>query len=166
MEKLSAKLTKKAFKEANSNKSSPSQSSTGSSKSFSDIMENLQKTGDINEVVKSLSTNMDLLRPPKEITAIQSESMESMKVNVGVDETENGGKVMNQVAEIMGEVNEGQIKLQNLMDLITSGQKISPQELIAIQAGVFSLVQELEIASKGTQELTQSARQILNTNIG
>jgi len=66
----------------------------------------------------------------------------------------------------MGEVNDGQIKLQRLMDLMTNGTKFSPQELIAIQAGVYSLVQELELVGKVTQEATQGVRQTLNTNLG
>jgi len=166
MQNLSDKLVKKAFDAAKASKLFKPIKNNTSKVSFSSVLEKTQNNQSVSEIIQALSSELDLLQGTKEVRAIKSTSIENLPFDSKNSDDGKNSKVIDKIAGILGEVNEGQIKLQRLMDLVTSGQKISPQELIAIQAGVFSLVQELEIASKGIQELTQSARQIMNTNLG
>ena len=163
MIELGSKVSAKAFQEAGKSLEKGGGKSSGtSSNPFSSIMDQVQGK-DTSEVVKAISGELDL-RPTQDFTAMPSEQMPDMAVKSADFETQSN--TMNKIAGIMGEVNDGQVKLQRLVDLVTSGQKISPQEMIAIEAGVFSLTQELELVGKVTQEATQGVRQTLNTNLG
>lgn len=160
MIELGTKLTKAAFDKVGSEASGKKSLKSSSENMFSSVLEKTQNK-EVSEVIKSISKEMDL-RPIKDVTAIPTQSLENVKVNG--EGTPSGAT--QKVADILGEVNDGQVKLQRLVDLVTNGTKLSPQELIAVQAGVFSLVQELELVGKATQEATQGVRQTLNTNLG
>ena len=81
-------------------------------------------------------------------------------------ELEGGKKKADRVLELLGDVNDGANQLERLMEVLSSGQKLSPQELIAIQLSVTQFAEELEIAGKLVQESTQGVRQTLNTQVG
>jgi hypothetical protein len=155
---LNAKLAKTAFKES-IKKDSQNSEKKGAREVFQATLEKVS-AGNVNDIVKNLGSQVDL-KPKGEVTVIQSQNIENP-----ADPHEDPSEAMQKIMGIMGEVNDGQVKLQRLMELVTSGTKFSPQELIAVQAGVFSLVQELELVGKATQEATQGVRQTLNTNLG
>jgi len=165
MIELGKGLSQEAFKKVSEglDRGSASGSSAGGAgkKDFSSMLESIDK-GDVSSVIRSMSNERDLTSK-KDLVAIQSESIETMPVK---DEQARPTQAMQKVSDILGEVNEGQNKLQKLVDLVTSGQKFSAQELVALQAGVYSLVQEMELVSKATQEAAQGVRQTLNTNVG
>ena len=161
MIELGTKLNKAAFKKANPEKGSKGLGNQKSGDPFGSVLDRAQGK-EVNDVIKKIAQEVDLRPQQQEITAMPSQSIEDLTA-VGEESRSDSTK---KIADIMGEVNDGQVKLQRLMDLVTSGTKFSPQELIAIQAGVFSLVQELELVGKATQEATQGVRQTLNTNLG
>lgn len=162
MIELGSKLSQKAFQEAGKGAAGKgSSSASGSGNGFGNALERAQGK-DVNEVVKALNNELDI-KPLSEVSGIQSQSLENIPTTGEVQGRTTAGS---KIAEILGGVNDGQNKLQRLVDLISSGQKMSPQELIAVEAGVFSLVQELELVGKATQEATQGVRQTLNTNLG
>ena len=65
---------------------------------------------------------------------------------------------------IEGLVN-GQDKMTQIMEMAMSGKKMGPQELLAMQAGVYRFSQELELTSKVVEKATSGIKQTMNTQV-
>lgn len=59
----------------------------------------------------------------------------------------------------------GQDKMAAIMKSALSGQKMGPQELLAMQAGVYRFSQELELTSKVVEKATSGIKQTMNTQV-
>jgi anion-transporting ArsA/GET3 family ATPase len=59
----------------------------------------------------------------------------------------------------------GQDKLSSIMHLATSGKQFSPNELLAMQAGVYRFSQELDLTSKVVEQATTGMKQTMNTQV-
>jgi hypothetical protein len=67
--------------------------------------------------------------------------------------------------KMIGDLVNGQNKMEDIMKLATSGKNFSPQQLIALQAGVNRFSQELELTSKVIEKATGSIKQTMNTQV-
>lgn len=74
-------------------------------------------------------------------------------------------RTQNQLFDLMGDTNRRALQLDSIMELATSGRNFSPTELLAMQAGVYSCVQEIEIMSKMMEGLNTAQKQLVNTNV-
>ena len=146
---------------------------TGPSK-FDKVMEQTKQTPQENQMTKQLADTQWMDDPTKFKTAqakniVPEPAKEVAKPSTTGDiqtELEGGKQKSDRILEMIGDVNDGANHLDKLMEVLSSGQKLSPQELIAIQLSVTQFAQELEIAGKLVQETTQGVRQTLNTQVG
>jgi chemotaxis protein histidine kinase CheA len=67
--------------------------------------------------------------------------------------------------KMVQELVSGQNKMDDIMKMATSGRQFSPQQMIALQAGVYRFSQELELTSKVIEKTTGSIKQTMNTQI-
>jgi len=66
---------------------------------------------------------------------------------------------------VVKEMMAGQNKLEDLMKCAMSGQKLSNQEMIGIQAGVYMYSQQMELTSKVIEKATSGIKQTMNTQV-
>lgn len=67
--------------------------------------------------------------------------------------------------KMIGDLVNGQNKLESIMQMATSGKQFNPQQLIALQAGVYRFSQELELTSKVIEKATGGIKQTMNTQV-
>lgn len=67
--------------------------------------------------------------------------------------------------KLLGEVVEGQNKLDDIIKMATSGKTYGNQELLAIQASVYKFSQELELTSKVVEKATSGIKQTMQTQV-
>lgn len=72
----------------------------------------------------------------------------------------------NQLMDMLQEVNKDQLQFENLKELISSGKTFKPQELTAMQIGVQHLSLELELFSKGLEQINRTIQTPINMQIG
>lgn len=80
----------------------------------------------------------------------------------------NGIQTISSREKIMGvlsDVNRGQLQLDNIMEVVHSGRRFAPSELLALQAGVFQIGLELEMTGKTVEVGNNSFKTIWNTNL-
>jgi len=70
-----------------------------------------------------------------------------------------------EMANVIEGLVSGQDKMSQIMDMAMSNKKMSPQELLAMQAGVYRFSQELELTSKVVEKATSGIKQTMNTQV-
>ena len=70
-----------------------------------------------------------------------------------------------QVAEMLEGLADGQQEMNNIMEKALSGDKLSSQELLAMQAKIYRFTQEMEITSKVVEKSTSGLKQTMNTQV-
>ncbi|QQR79681.1 MAG: hypothetical protein IPJ69_10035 [Deltaproteobacteria bacterium] len=98
------------------------------------------------------------LVPEKKIGAISAQGLDisPSEIRAG-QEIRTNGKVM----DVLTEVNRGAHQMEDMITLATSGQKFTPAELLAMQAGLSQKVFQLEITSKVVETGASSTKQVL-----
>jgi len=66
---------------------------------------------------------------------------------------------------VVKELMAGQNKMEDLMKVAMSGQKLNNQEMLGIQAGVYMFSQQMELTSKVIEKATSGIKQTLNTQL-
>ncbi len=66
---------------------------------------------------------------------------------------------------VVKELMAGQNKMEGLMKVAMSGQKLSNQEMLGIQAGVYMYSQQMELTSKVIDKATSGIKQAMNTQV-
>jgi hypothetical protein len=69
------------------------------------------------------------------------------------------------IKKLLGQVVEGQNKLDDIIKMATSGKTYGHQDLLAIQASVYKFSQELELTSKGVEKATSGVKQTMQTQV-
>ena len=169
-----SQLTKEIVSTAQRGQQTMAQVEKAGPSKFDKIMEQTKQTPQENQTTKKLADAQWLDDPTKfKTTQAKNISPDQVKevakpqtsgdVQTSLDQ---GQQKADRIIEMIGDVNDGANHLEKLMEVLSSGQKLSPQELIAIQLSVTQFAEELEIAGKLVQESTQGVRQTLNTQIG
>jgi hypothetical protein len=91
----------------------------------------------------------------------------------GVDAARLGVKPVEQaqsptgagLKKLLGQVVEGQNKLDDIIKMATSGKTYGNQELLAVQAAVYKFSQELELTSKVVEKATSGVKQTMQTQV-
>jgi hypothetical protein len=68
-------------------------------------------------------------------------------------------------AKFLGQVQQAQSRLDQLLKMAESGRTFSPAELLAFQAHTYRASQELDMASKVVEKGTSAVKQTLQTQI-
>ncbi len=68
------------------------------------------------------------------------------------------------ISSFLTNVNRGQLQMEGIIEMATSGKKFSPPELLALQAGVYQIAQEMELTSKAFEQVNNAHKTVWNTN--
>jgi hypothetical protein len=102
-------------------------------------------------------------------STIQAAAANKMNANLGVNTSQKVGEVgkanKGMFGGVVKELMAGQNKMEDLMKVAMSGQKLSNQEMLGIQAGVYMFSQQMELTSKVIEKATSGIKQTLNTQL-
>jgi len=116
----------------------------------------LQKT----QQVQQPNSAADVLR------TAQSQQVGGVDKSLDVKRVEGAQKTSESgLKALLGQVVEGQGKLDQIIKMATSGKTYGNQELLAIQASVYKFSQELELTSKVVEKATSGVKQTMQTQV-
>jgi len=102
-------------------------------------------------------------------STIQAAASNKMNANMGVNTSQKVGEVgksqKGMFGNVVKELMAGQNKMEDLMKVAMSGQKLNNQEMLGIQAGVYMFSQQMELTSKVIEKATSGIKQTLNTQL-
>jgi transcription termination factor NusB len=67
--------------------------------------------------------------------------------------------------KLISSVVKGQNKMDKIMEMATSGKKFSPQELLAMQTGMYRYTHELEMVTKIVEKTTEGVKKTMSTQV-
>lgn len=106
----------------------------------------------------------DLGLPSSQVNAISADGIPIDESRLRIGMTDPNG--MEKVVDLLSEVNNGQMKMENLVnEILYSGKRYTNQELLVIQAEVFQVAQATELVVKMADQGVSGAKTVLNTNI-
>ncbi len=122
-------------------------------------VQDLSKTQQVNQVQKT-QTSADVLR------TAQAQQVGGVDKSLDVKRVEGATKTQESgLKSLLGQVVEGQNKLDQIIKMATSGKTYGNQELLAIQASVYKFSQELELTSKVVEKATSGVKQTMQTQV-
>ena len=120
------------------------------------------KVQDVSKVaeVQKPQTAADVLR------TAQSQQVGGVDKSLDVKRVEGTQKTSESgLKALLGQVVEGQNKLDQIIKMATSGKTYGNQELLAIQASVYKFSQELELTRKVVEKATSGVKQTMQTQV-
>jgi len=131
-----------------------------------------QEPGKFQDSMKNTATDTQKMstqhvnkahQPAEVLKTVKAQKAQRTSDAVRVQKSKNTTKSgMNRV---VGDLVNGQNKLEDIMKLAMSGRSFNSQEMLALQAGVYKFSQELELTSKVIEKATGSIKQTMNTQI-
>lgn len=97
-------------------------------------------------------------RPPE-----ASSSFRDALAATETEETDAPSAALSMVADAAQSIGRGQRFIERAIRAARRGRELSPEQLIATQAGVYRYTQELELASKIVDKSTQAIKQVLQS---
>jgi flagellar hook-basal body complex protein FliE len=92
---------------------------------------------------------------------VEHETVSKSNVVEPVDKTDT----QVDVKKMLEDMNRGQMRLEELKKELLSGKKFTKEELLAIQAEVYSLTHELELASKVVDKSVSGLKEVMRTQV-
>ena len=123
---------------------------------FNQVLEQ-QRTGDarMNQAVQ------EAFGMPAGGNALKVLPAEPMAVNPNLVTTGHG----TDIAHILTEVNRSSLQMDQMIEMISTGQSMTPQELLAVQAGVYQIVQEIELTGQVVSSADRARNSLLNIQV-
>jgi hypothetical protein len=119
-------------------------------------VQDLQKT----QQVQKPQSSADVLR------TAQAQQVGGVDKSIDVKRVEGATKTQESgLKSLLGQVVDGQNKLDQIIKMATSGKTYGNQELLAIQASVYKFSQELELTSKVVEKATSGVKQTMQTQV-
>ncbi|NVM27916.1 MAG: hypothetical protein HWN65_03655 [Candidatus Helarchaeota archaeon] len=69
------------------------------------------------------------------------------------------------VLKLFNVVAKGRNKMDKIIEMATSGKKISPQELLALQTGMYEYTHKLELVTKIVEKTTEGVKKTMQTQV-
>jgi len=157
--KLSSEALGKAMTKSEGAIQPLEQGSQGSS--FKEIMTQMDSGASFADMLGVGNTTID---PTGGLQSIAGNGVEFTPGQdaVGLEKIDSSQKV----ADMLGEVNKGQMQMDSLVNqILYSGKKFSNQELLCIQAHVFHFAQMTELTVKVAEQGVSSVKAVLNTQV-
>lgn len=112
------------------------------------------KVSKFNNILNSQKDSIQLTQSE------QAQAIQSQKVDpVGKNDVISG------IRDIIRDLNSTYLRLDQINKDLFGGKKFMPQELLAIQAEVYRLSQEVELVSKTVGKTTDGIKTILQTQV-
>jgi hypothetical protein len=84
-------------------------------------------------------------------------------------QVENVGKTerptLNMVSRVVSELEQGQLRLDKLIDAGVSGKQFSNAELLSLQASMYKYTLELDLTSKVVEKATSGLKDVVKTQV-
>ena len=138
-------------------KSSPQM---GESDFYKLLTEKIDQQGEMTkQVLESFGMSGD---QQAKIQSISAEGLEIQTENVASgQEIRSNGKAL----DLLTDVNRSALQMEEIIQMTTSARRFSPQELLALQAGLHQIVLEVELAGKTVEQGSNSLKQTLQTQV-
>lgn len=161
MDPILSQLSKSAVEKTVSS-SSGSNAPTSGNSPFQQVLEAQTSSEDMTSKLMGLVDNTF------GATGNNFNAVDASTVHVEIDKVSEVQKTpgSNQLFDVLQEINKDQLQFENLKELISSGKTFKPQELTAMQIGVQHLSLELELFSKGLEQLNRTIQTPINMQIG
>ncbi len=116
----------------------------------------------ISEFQKVMQTRQ---QPPQAATQVQARqkfqaAQERVQARTRIKETQKSS-----MQKLITNVVKGQSKMDKIMQMATSGKKFSPQELMAMQTGMYRYTHELEMVTKIVEKTTDGVKKTMSTQV-
>jgi hypothetical protein len=131
---------------------------------FNDVMaQGVQQPNQVNQTQQVQEVNK-VQETTKAADVLRVAANDPSKL--GVKPVEAAGKSQEAgLKQLLGQVVEGQNKLDKIIEMSLSGKSYGNQELLAIQAAVYKFSQELELTSKVVEKATSGVKQTMQTQV-
>lgn len=112
------------------------------------------KVSKFDKVMNQQKDSMQITQP-EQIQAIQTQKVDPIGKN----------EMINTIRDVVKELNGTYLRLDQINKDLFGGKKFMPQELLAIQAEVYRLSQEVELVSKTVGKTTDGLKTIMQTQV-
>ncbi len=152
-----AQATQVALEKAGSETAKPA-SGTGD---FSQLLaERMEQHGQMTqEILQAFGMSPQAASAPKAISAA------GLSIPTSAIQASQEIRTQGKTLELLTDVNRSALQMDGIVDLMSSGRHFSPQELLALQAGMHQIVLEVELAGKMVEQGASSFKQINNTQV-
>lgn len=129
---------------------------------FEQVLSQLEQQGS-GGAVSSLS-NVSPQGPASSVSPPQMVPADT-KVQQIYDEKKKVAESPEGIRQLMGEIEQGYHRLNDLIGQLQSGRTFSPQELIGIQAQIHDLTVQVEVTTKVISEAVSGLKQLLQQQV-
>jgi hypothetical protein len=129
---------------------------TGES-SFEKLLEN-----QMNAESSDAKMIQDLMGSSEEGSKLKVMSGDSVPIDFSQIRTEGQ---RTDLGHLLNEVNRSALQMDQMIEMVSTGQSFSPQELLAIQAGVYQIVQEVDLTGQIVASADRARNSLLNIQI-
>lgn len=138
---------------------------SGGAEGHAKFEQSLQNHTQVNEA-QNLAKIQEASKPTNTMQAAKSGQLNnSMQTNQSQKVAATDKPQNTAFTNVIKELSAGQNKLEGLMKTAMSGQKLSNQEMIGVQAGVYMYSQQMELTSKVIDKATSGIKQAMNTQV-
>ncbi len=121
---------------------------------FQKLLETVMTEGDDTQLIKSM-VGLDNDSVQYKVTAAESLNLSSTQL----------GEQRTNAIHLLNEVNRSALRMDTLIEMVTTGQHFSSQELLAVQAGVYQIVQEVDLTGQIVSSADRARNSLLNIQI-
>jgi hypothetical protein len=120
-----------------------------------------QKISKFQKVMQTQSTSTQNVAQNQQVQQTRFQAaQEKVQARNRIQQAQKGS--MN---KLISSVVKGQGKMDKIMEMATSGKKFSPQELLAMQTGMYRYTHELEMVTKIVEKTTEGVKKTMSTQV-
>jgi len=135
---------------------------------FDKIMSNKAlKAGNITEL--EALAKMGSLRGHKTVGTLTSQDLDfraGSGANTVSDQDSRTSTSMGKILKGLSDLNEGQLRMDRILDMSLMGRKFAPNELLVLQAQVYRVATEMELAGKLVEKGVGGIQATFRTQLG
>ncbi len=115
-----------------------------------------------SEMTKQMLDVLGMSPQNRQIPSLSADGIQIQPSQLADHEIRTQGKSV----ELLTEWNRSALQMESIGDTLGSGQRFSPQELLSLQAGLASVVLEVELGGKAVEQGSNSFKGLMQQNIG
>ena len=96
---------------------------------------------------------------------MKSISAEGLQIDTQKLQNTDQIQTKSQVENIFAELNRGQLQMENVVEMVSSGRRFTGPELLAIQAGMHSIILEMELTAKAVEKVNETHNTVWKTQL-
>ena len=101
----------------------------------------------------------------KQASQMKSISAEGLQIDTQKLQNTDQIQTKSQVENIFAELNRGQLQMENVVEMVSSGRRFTGPELLAIQAGMHSIILEMELTAKAVEKVNETHNTVWKTQL-